>query len=138
MNTGHDGSLTTVHANSTRDALNRLETLVLMAGMDLPLRAIRQQIASAIDLIVQQERMRDGSRKITQCSEVLGMEGDTIVMQDIFRFEQTGIDDNGKILGELQPTGLRPRVNDKIQLAGINLPPSIFGMKDANNWYDTN
>ncbi len=138
MNTGHDGSLTTVHANSTRDALARLETLVLMAGMDLPLRAIRQQISSAIDLIVQQERMRDGTRKITQCSEVLGMEGDTIVMQDIFRFEQTGIDDNGKILGELRPTGLRPRVNDRIQLAGIELPPSIFGMKDATTWYDTN
>ncbi len=136
MNTGHDGSLTTIHANTTRDSLNRLETLVLMAGMDLPLRAIRQQIASAVDLIVQQERLRDGSRRITQCSEVLGMEGDTIVMQDIFRFEQTGIDDNGKILGELRPTGLRPRASDRIEQAGIQLPASLFGMKDANTWYD--
>lgn len=136
MNTGHDGSLTTVHANTTRDALNRLETLVLMAGMDLPLRAIRQQVASAIDLIVQQERMRDGSRRVTQCSEVLGMEGDTIIMQDIFRFEQTGIDENGKIQGELRPTGLRPRINERIELAGIHLPPSVFGLKDSNNWYD--
>ena len=136
MNTGHDGSLTTIHANTTRDALNRIETLVLMAGMDLPLRAIRQQIASAIDLIVQQERMRDGSRRVTQCSEVLGMEGDTIIMQDIFRFEQTRIDDNGKIIGELRPTGLRPRINERIELAGIHLPPSVFGLKDAASWYD--
>lgn len=136
MNTGHDGSLTTVHSNSARDTLSRLETLVLMAGMELPLRAIRQQIGSAIDLIVHQDRLRDGSRKVVQCSEVLGMEGDTIVMQDIFRFEQTGIDENGKILGELRPTGLRPRVNERIEQAGIQLPPSIFGLRDADNWYD--
>lgn len=136
MNTGHDGSLTTVHSNSARDTLNRIETMVLMAGMDLPLRAIRQQIASAIDLIVHQERLRDGSRKIVQCSEVLGMEGDTIVMQDVFRFEQTGIDENEKIMGELRPTGLRPRVNERIMQAGIHLPPSIFGLKDVGSWYD--
>ena len=136
MNTGHDGSLTTVHANNTRDTLNRLETLVLMAGMELPLRAIRQQIASAVDLIVQQARLRDGTRKIIQCSEVLGMEGDTIVMQDIFNFVQTGIDENGKIIGELRPTGLRPRVNERIEQAGIHLPPSVFGQRDADNWYD--
>lgn len=136
MNTGHDGSLTTVHSNGARDTLSRLETLVLMAGMELPLRAIRQQIGSAIDMVVHQERLRDGSRKVVQCSEVLGMEGDTIVMQDIFRFEQTGIDENGKILGELRPTGLRPRINERIELAGIHLPPSIFGLKDTNNWYD--
>ena len=135
MNTGHDGSLTTVHSNSTRDTLNRLETLVLMAGMELPLRAIRQQVASAIDLIVHQERMRDGSRKITQASEVVGMEGDTIVMQDIFRFEQTGIDEDGKILGELLPTGLRPRINDRIMDAGIQLPPSVFGLDEGSSWY---
>jgi pilus assembly protein CpaF len=136
MNTGHDGSLTTVHSNSARDTLNRIETMVLMAGMDLPLRAIRQQIASAIDLIVHQERLRDGSRKVVQCSEVLGMEGDTIVMQDVFRFEQTGIDEHGKIIGELRPTGLRPRVNERIEQAGIHLPPSIFGLKDVAAWYD--
>ncbi len=136
MNTGHDGSLTTVHSNGARDTVSRLETLVLMAGMELPLRAIRQQISSAIDMIVHQDRLRDGTRKVTQCSEVLGMEGETIVMQDIFRFEQTGIDDNGKIIGELRPTGLRPRINDRIEEAGIHLPPSVFGLKDADNWYD--
>ena len=135
MNTGHDGSLTTVHSNSCRDSLNRLETMVLMAGMELPLRAIRQQVASAIDLIVHQERMRDGSRKIVQASEVVGMEGESIVMQDIFRFEQTGIDDDGRILGELLPTGLRPRINDRIKDAGIQLPPSIFGLNEGNSWY---
>jgi pilus assembly protein CpaF len=136
MNTGHDGSLTTVHSNGARDTLSRLETLVLMAGMELPLRAIRQQIASAIDLVVHQDRMRDGTRKVVQCSEVLGMEGDTIVMQDIFRFDQTGIDDNGKILGELRPTGLRPRINERIEQAGIHLPPTVFGLKETDNWYD--
>jgi pilus assembly protein CpaF len=136
MNTGHDGSLTTVHSNGARDTLSRLETLVLMAGMELPLRAIRQQIGSAIDMIVHQDRMRDGTRKVVQCSEVLGMEGETIVMQDIFRYDQTGIDENGKILGELRPTGLRPRINERIEQAGIQLPPSIFGLKDADNWYD--
>ncbi len=135
MNTGHDGSLTTVHSNSTRDTLNRLETLVLMAGMELPLRAIRQQVTSAIDLIVHQERLRDGSRRIVQCSEVVGMEGDTIVMQDIFRFEQTGIDEDGKVLGELLPTGLRPRINDRIIDAGIQLPPSVFGLDEGTSWY---
>ena len=137
MNTGHDGSMTTVHANTTRDTLSRLETLVLMAGMELPLRAIRQQVASAIDIIVQQSRLRDGSRKVIQCSEVLGMEGDTIIMQDIFHFEQTGLDENGKVLGELRPTGLRPRCNQRIEEAGIHLPPSVFGLKDTNNWYDS-
>ena len=137
MNTGHDGSLTTVHSNSARDTLNRIETMVLMAGMELPLRAIRQQIASAIDLIVHQSRLRDGSRKVVQAAEVVGMEGDTIVMQDIFRFEQTGIDENGKILGELLPTGLRPRINDRIIDAGIHLPPSVFGLNDGTAWYKT-
>jgi len=135
MNTGHDGSLTTIHSNSARDTLNRIETMVLMAGMDLPLRAIRQQIASAIDLIVHQSRLRDGSRKIVQAAEVVGMEGDTIVMQDIFRFEQTGIDEDGKILGELRPTGLRPRINDRIVEAGIHLPPSVFGLSSDAAWF---
>ncbi len=133
MNTGHDGSLTTVHANNTRDALNRIETMVLMAGVELPLRAIRQQIAAAVDVVVQVERMRDGSRRVIQMSEILGMEGETVIMQDIFMFEQTGIDENGKILGGLQPTGLRPRFSQKIEDAGIKLPPSIFGM-NQNLW----
>lgn len=128
MNTGHDGSLTTVHANNARDALNRIETLVLMAGVDLPLRAIRQQIAAAVDVIIQVARLRDGSRRTIQMSEILGMEGETIVMQDIFLFEQTGLDEDGKIIGGLEPTGLRPRFNQRIEDAGITLPPTLFGM----------
>lgn len=133
MNTGHDGSLTTIHANSSRDAINRIETLVLMSGVDLPLRAIRQQIAAAVDVIIQVARLRDGSRRTIQMSEILGMEGETIVMQDIFLFEQTGLDDNGKIIGGLKPTGLRPRFNERIEDAGIKLPPSVFGMTQ-NLW----
>lgn len=133
MNTGHDGSLTTVHANNARDAINRIETLVLMAGVELPLRAIRQQIAAAVDVIIQVARLRDGSRRTIQMAEILGMEGETIVMQDIFLFEQTGLDDNGKIIGSLQPTGLRPRFNQRIEDAGIKLPASIFGM-NQNLW----
>jgi len=128
MNTGHDGSLTTLHANSPRDALSRLETMVLMAGIEIPVKAIRQQIASALDLIVHMERMRDGSRKVVQITEVQGMEGDTIVLQDIFVFEQTGIED-GKIIGRLRPTGIRPKFMEKIEAAGIYLPPDIFGIK---------
>ncbi|MSQ10721.1 MAG: CpaF family protein [Dehalococcoidia bacterium] len=127
MNTGHDGSLTTVHANTPKDCTSRLEVLVMMAGMDLPLTAIRRQISSAVNLIVQQERMRDGSRKVTHVTEVQGMEGDTVVMQDLFLFEQTGIDENGKILGHHKPTGLRPKQMWRIQEAGIQLPPSVFG-----------
>jgi pilus assembly protein CpaF len=127
MNTGHDGSLATGHANSPRDMLARLETMVLMAGMDLPHRAIREQIAAAVDLIVHQDRMRDGTRKITSISEIQGMEGDVITMSEIFRFEQTGLE-NGKVIGRLRPTGLRPKFMYKIQEAGIMLPPSIFGI----------
>ena len=127
MNTGHDGSLATAHANSPRDMLARLETMVLMAGMDLPHRAIREQIASAIDVIVQGERLRDGTRKITSISEIQGMEGDVITMSEIYRFEQTGIE-NGKVIGRLRPTGLRPKFMYRIQEAGIMLPPSIFGI----------
>ncbi|MBX3014635.1 MAG: CpaF family protein [Caldilineaceae bacterium] len=133
MNTGHDGSLTTVHANTARDALNRIETMVLMAGVDLPLRAIRQQIAAAVDVIIQVARLRDGTRRTIQMSEILGMEGETIIMQDIFLFEQTGLDENGKIIGSLQPTGLRPRFNQRLEDAGIKLSPSIFGM-NTNGW----
>jgi pilus assembly protein CpaF len=127
MNTGHDGSLTTAHSNSPRDTLARLETMVLMAGMDLPLRAIREQIASALNLIVHQERMRDGTRKITKITEVQGMEGDVIVMQDVFLFEQTGIE-AGKVIGRLRPTGIRPKFMEVIEAANIHLPPTIFGM----------
>lgn len=127
MNTGHDGSMTTGHANSTRDMLARLETMVLMAGMDLPHRAIREQIASAIDLVVHEDRMRDGTRKVVSISEVQGMEGDVITMTEIFRFEQTGME-NGKVIGRLRPTGLRPKFMWKLRDAGINLPPAIFGI----------
>lgn len=127
MNTGHDGSLTTAHANSPRDALSRLETMVLMAGMDLPHRAIREQIAAAVDVVVQTDRMRDGTRKVTSISEIQGMEGDIITMSEIFRFEQSSIE-NGRVIGRLRPTGLRPKFMYKIQEAGIMLPPAIFGI----------
>jgi pilus assembly protein CpaF len=126
MNTGHDGSMSTGHANSPRDMLSRLETMVLMAGVDLPLRAIREQIASAVDLIVHQARLRDGSRKIVNITEVQGMEGDVIVMQDVFVFEQTGVVD-GKVQGRLRPTGIRPKFVERFEAMGIHLPPGIFG-----------
>ena len=125
MNTGHDGSLTTLHSNSPRDTLARLETLVLMAGVDLPHRAIREQIASAIDLIVHQERMWDGSRKVTKISEVQGMEGDVIILQDLFSFQQSGMEGH-KVLGRLQPLGIRPKFLPKLEMHGIRLPPSLF------------
>jgi pilus assembly protein CpaF len=133
MNTGHDGSMTTAHANSPRDALARVETMCLMAGMDLPVRAIREQVSSAVDVICQQERMRDGTRKVTSITEVSGMEGEVITMTDIFAFEQTGME-NGKIMGRLRPTGLRPKFMDKIEAAGINLPPSIFGIGERRRY----
>jgi pilus assembly protein CpaF len=126
MNTGHDGSLTTLHANTPRDALSRLETMVLMAGMDLPLKVVRQQIASAVDLIIQQTRLKDGARKVTAITEVVGMEGDTVVLTDIFKFEQTGVGLNGKILGELKPTGIRPVFGPKLEAAGFKLGAEIF------------
>ena len=126
MNTGHDGSLTTAHANSPRDLLARLETMVLMAGMDLPVRAIRDQIAKAINLIVQQERMQDGTRKITSITEIQGMEGDTIVLQNLFEFEQTGYE-GGKVVGVYRATGARPKCYDKFGAMGINLPLTVFG-----------
>ena len=126
MNTGHDGSMSTGHANTPRDMLARLETMVLFAGVDLPLRAVREQIASAVDLIVHQNRLKDGSRKIVNITEVQGMEGDVIVMQDIFVFEQTGVSE-GKIQGKLRPTGIRPKFVEKFDAAGIHLPPNVFG-----------
>lgn len=127
MNTGHDGSMTTLHSNSPRDTLMRLETMAMMAGMELPVRAIREQIASAIDMVIHQERLRDGSRKVVNITEVGGMEGDVITMTDIFVFEQTGYE-GGKVIGRLRPTGLRPKAMDKIEAAGIHLPPSVFGV----------
>ncbi|MBU1661948.1 MAG: CpaF family protein [Chloroflexi bacterium] len=127
MNTGHDGSMTTAHSNGPRDTIARIETMTLMAGMDLPIRAIREQIASAIDIIVHQERLRDGTRKIVNITEISGMEGDIITMTDIFIFEQSGIED-GKVIGRLRPTGLRPKSINQIEAAGIHLPPSTFGI----------
>jgi pilus assembly protein CpaF len=133
MNTGHDGSLTTLHSNSPRDTLARLETMVMMAGMDLPMRAIREQVSSAIDVIVHLERLRDGSRKIVNITEVTGMEGDVITMTDIFVFEQSGIE-NGKVVGRLRPTGLRPKFMDKIEASGLHLPASIFGIGERRRY----
>ena len=127
MNTGHDGSMTTAHSNSPRDSLARVETMVMMAGMDLPVRAIREQVASAIDLVVHQERMRDGDRKVVQITEVSGMEGDVITMTDIFVFEQTGYEE-GKVIGRFRPTGLRPKFIEQIEASGIHLPASTFGI----------
>lgn len=126
MNTGHDGSLTTGHANSPRDMLNRLETMVLMAGMELPAKAIREQIASAIDLIVYQSRLKDGSRKITYITEVQGMEDGVITLQDLFLFEQKGVDELGRILGRFKPTGIKPKFFEKFEVSGIKLPPDLF------------
>ncbi len=126
MNTGHDGSLTTAHSNGARDTLRRLETMVLMAGMELPLRAIREQIASALDLVVHVQRMRDGSRRIVQVAELCGMEGDTVLLQDLFLFKDAGMRD-GRLLGQLTPTGVRPKFSEKIQLAGFQLPSNLFG-----------
>jgi pilus assembly protein CpaF len=133
MNTGHDGSMTTLHSNGPRDTLSRLETMTLMAGMELPSRAIREQVSSAIELVVHQERMRDGTRKIVNVTEVSGMEGDVITMTDIFVFEQTGLE-NGKIVGRLRPTGLRPKFMHKIESSGIHLPPSIFGIGERRRY----
>jgi pilus assembly protein CpaF len=127
MNTGHDGSLTTLHSNSPRDTLARLETMVMMAGFDLPVRAIREQISSAVDLIVHQERMRGGVRSVSYITEVQGMEGDVITLADIFLFEKLGVE-GGKTVGRLIPTGLRPKNIDRIEASGIRLPPSIFGI----------
>ncbi|MBI9046129.1 MAG: CpaF family protein [Anaerolineaceae bacterium] len=127
MNTGHDGSLTTVHSNSPRDAISRLETLCMMAGMDLPVRFIRQQIASAVDVIIQISRVKDGSRKVTSITEVSGMEGETVVMTEIFRFDQTGVTPEGKVQGEMKPSGIRPFFSERLESAGLKLGPEVFG-----------
>ena len=125
MNTGHDGSLTTIHANNPRDCLGRLETLVLMAGMDLPMRAVRQQVASALNLIIQLSRLKDGSRRVTSVTEIIGMEGETITMQDIFVFQSRGADENGRIIGDFTPTGIRPQVINRLFDMGIPLPTDL-------------
>ena len=126
MNTGHDGSMTTLHANKPRDVLARIETLVLMAGYDLPVRAIRSQIASAINVIVHLERLRDGSRKVVQISEVTGMEEEVITMQDVFRFIRSGVDGHGRVIGRFAPAGIRPRVLDRLDDLGLEMPPEIL------------
>jgi pilus assembly protein CpaF len=126
MNTGHDGSLTTIHSNTPRDAISRLETLVLMAGMDLPLKVVRQQVSSAIDLIIQQTRLKDGQRKVTYVTEVAGMEGDIIVLSDIFKFVQTGVTPEGKVLGEVSATGIRPNFTPRLEAAGFKLGAEVF------------
>lgn len=126
MNTGHDGSLTTGHANTPRDMLSRLETMVLMAGMDLPVKAIREQIASAVDIIIQQSRLKDGSRKITYVTEVLGMEGDVIILQDVFRYYQHGVDNTGRVKGEFRSTGIKPSFLDNLVSRGLQVPQTLF------------
>ncbi len=126
MNTGHDGSLTTVHANTPRDALSRLETMIQMTGMRLSERAMRQQIAAAIDLVLQVARLSDGSRRVTSISEITGMEGDTITMQEIFQYERTGITPQGEVIGRFRPTGIRPRFADKLKACGMQLPRIFF------------
>ena len=125
MNTGHDGSMTTLHANKPRDVLARIETLVLMAGYDLPVRAIRGQISSAINVIVHVERLRDGTRKVVQISEVTGMEEDVITMQDIFRFVKNGVDGQGRVVGRFSPSGIRPRVLDRLEELGLEMPAEM-------------
>jgi pilus assembly protein CpaF len=130
MNTGHDGSICTVHANGPRDVLSRVETMVLMAGMDLPMRAIREQLSSALDLIIQQTRFKDGSRRITHITEVVGMEGDIITLQDIFVYDASGgLDDAGRPTGVLKSTGLRPKFADKLLEAGLHLDPRTFAFE---------
>ena len=135
MNTGHDGSLTTAHANNPRDALSRLETMVLMAGFEMPIRAIREQVSSAIELILQQSRLKDGSRKITYITEVQHMEGDVITTQDLFRFEQTGMDENGKLTGHFVSTGMQPGFMDKFQVNGVSLPDDFFMTEEGKRGY---
>ena len=126
MNTGHDGSMTTVHANSTRDALGRLEVMISMSGYDIPMRALRQQVSSAVQLIVQASRLTGGKRKITRVSEITGMEGDQIQMHDIFVFEQTGVDTSGNAVGHFMATGIRPRLWERLLTHGIHLPETLF------------
>jgi pilus assembly protein CpaF len=127
MNTGHDGSLTTLHANTPRDAVSRLETMSMMAGLDMPLMALRTQIAAAIDLVVHMERLTDGSRKVTRVTEVPRMEGDIVTLSDIFHFVQTGVSSDGKVQGDMEATGLRPLFTPRLEAAGFKLRSEIYG-----------
>jgi len=131
MNTGHDGSLTTIHANAARDALSRVETMVAMTGLELPQRAVRQQIASAIQVVVQLARMSDGKRRLVSLQEITGMEGEVVTMQEIFNFERRGVDEDGNIVGELVPTGIRPRFADKLRISGVELAQELFERRYA-------
>jgi len=126
MNTGHAGSMTTLHANTPRDAQARLETMIMMAGMELPIKAMRQQISSAVDVIIQANRLQGGPRKVTSVTEVCGMEQDIIIMQDVFRYRQLGIDQNGRAFGQFEATGVRPTFVNRIEAAGIKLPSNLF------------
>ncbi|MDX1624443.1 MAG: CpaF family protein, partial [Gemmatimonadota bacterium] len=130
MNTGHDGSLTTLHANSTRDALSRLETMISMANLKLPEKAMRQQVAAAIDVVIQITRLSDGSRRVASISEIVGMEGEVITMQEIFQFERQGIDEEGRVLGRFRSTGIRPRFTERLRASGIELPAGLFSDAD--------
>jgi pilus assembly protein CpaF len=126
MNTGHDGSLTTVHANTPRDALSRIETMIAMAGLQLPQRAVRSQIAAAIQVVIQLTRQSDGTRKLASLQEITGMEGEVVSMQEIFTLERRGVDEEGNVLAEIVPTGIRPRFGDRLKMSGIKLPMSMF------------
>jgi pilus assembly protein CpaF len=126
MNTGHDGSLTTIHANAPRDALSRIETMVAMTGLELPARAVRQQISSAIQVVIQLARLSDGRRRLVSLQEITGMEGEVVTMQEIFKFERKGVDEEGNVLGALVPTGIRPRFAERVRLAGVALPANLF------------
>jgi pilus assembly protein CpaF len=130
MNTGHDGSLTTIHANTPRDALSRIETMVAMTGLDIPQRAARQQISSAIDVVIQLARLSDGTRRLISLEEITGMEAEVVTMQEIFKLERYGVDEDGKVLADLVPTGLRPRFADKLRLSGIELPADLFQVRE--------
>jgi pilus assembly protein CpaF len=130
MNTGHDGSLTTIHANSPRDALARLETMVAMSGLEIAQRAVRQSVAAALDVVIQLSRMSDGTRRLVSLQEIVGMEGDVIVMQEIFQFDRRGVDEEGNVVGELVPTGLRPNFAETLKVSGIELPGNLFERRD--------
>jgi pilus assembly protein CpaF len=129
MNTGHEGSLTTIHANTPRDAVSRLETMITMGGIELPLRAIRYQFASAVDLIIQVNRLQGGPRKVTHITEVLNMEQDTVIMQDIFLFVQDGLDEDGKAYGHFEATGVRPSAMERLESSGVRLPGNLFAAR---------
>ena len=126
MNTGHDGSLTTTHANTPRDALARMETMIMMSGFDIPMKAMRQQIASAVDVVIQATRLQGGSRRVTYITEIVGMEQETVIMQDIYRYNQSGIDETGRARGQFEATGIRPKFMEKLESSGIRLPSSAF------------